>query len=164
MFQVVTISCLVQFYFIIQVRSFSYAFTSGPRKMVQPPIMIITVSIIMQLSRRPARSNYTCIRCVCLCVCNLFSCLHCVIYQSNFHGEALSSLDLGTAAYADMGPSYLTRYLFQGHIRHTRLEPHCSVRLCTTPVFPIYCGDGVQSGCVCRCLCMDLHFLETALI
>lgn len=96
----------------------------------------------------------------CVCVCNLFSCPH----QSNFDGEALSSLDLGTGAYADTSPSYLTTYLFQGHIRRTRSEPHCSARLCTTPVFSIHCGDGVQAGCVCRCPCMDLHFLETALI
>lgn len=112
------------------------------------------------IAQTRSQQLHVCIRCV--CVCNLFSSLPCVIYQSNFHGEALSSLDLGTDAYADMSSSYLTTYLFQGHIRRTQLDLHCSV--CTTPVFSIYCGDGVQSGCVCRCLCMDLHFLETALI
>lgn len=58
-----------------QVRSFSYAFTSAARKMVQAPITVITVFIITQVSRRPARSSDT----LCISVCE---CLLCILFTS----------------------------------------------------------------------------------
>ena len=92
--------------------------------------------------------------CVCVCALYIFFCFF------DFQCESLSSLDHTAGTCAGGCSSYLAMYFLQIHNGPT----HRSVCLSMTPVFSVYCGDGTQPECTYRCLCMDLCFLEIALI